>query len=59
VAQALVGRNIHRSVPTRAAVAPNRFAPRDQEVSERRARQHEISDDVFPVKRFKLVRKHL
>jgi hypothetical protein len=35
----------------------NGFALRDQEVSKGHTRQHEISDDVFPVKRFKFARR--
>jgi hypothetical protein len=57
VAQALVGRNIHRSFSAHAAVAPKRLRSSDREASERHMRQHEISGDVLPVKRFKFAQR--
>jgi hypothetical protein len=53
VAQALVGRKIHRSFPAPLPWHQNGFALRVQGTSERHARRHEISDGEFPVKRFK------
>src|SRR5262245_2005762 len=57
LAQALVGRNIHRSFPARTAVAPKRLLFGIRKRASGNSSQHEISDDVFPVKRFKFARR--
>jgi hypothetical protein len=47
VAQALVGRNIHRSFPARSAVAPKRLLFGIRKRASGNSRQREISDDEF------------